>query len=86
MAGTELQRRMSFGRAQWYLNDAVSEHGSGMFSDGVTLLGMRSWEGGGAVLHTEIVVTSAEERKFSKRMNVRGHLLSVLVEPTQKRP
>jgi hypothetical protein len=77
---------MSFKRAQRYLNDAVSEHGSGMFSDGVTLRGMGNWEGGGAVLHTEMVVTSVEVRKFSKRMDVRGHLASFLVSPTQKRP
>jgi hypothetical protein len=74
---------MSLKRAQRYLNDAVLEHGC----DGVTLQGMGNWEGGGAVLHTEMVLTSAEKRKFSTRMDVRGHLLSVLVSPTtQKRP
>jgi hypothetical protein len=57
-----------------------------MFSGGVTLRGMENWEGGGAVLHTEIVMASAEERRFSTRMDVRGHMLSVLVSPTQKRP
>jgi hypothetical protein len=77
---------MSFGRAQWYPNHAVSEHGSGMFSDGVMLRGMGNWEDGGAVLHTGIVVASAEERIFSTRMDVRGRLLSALVSRTQKRP
>jgi hypothetical protein len=57
-----------------------------MFSDGVMLRGMGNWEGGGAVLQTEIVVASAEERKVSTRMDVRGHLLSVQVSPTQKSP
>jgi hypothetical protein len=58
-----------------------------MFSNDVTTLrGMRNWEGGRAVLHTEMVVASAEERKFSTRMDIRGQLLSVLVSPTQQRP
>jgi hypothetical protein len=86
MADTLRKRCMSFRRAHWYLNHAVTEHGSGMFSDGVMLRGVGIWEGGGVVLQTEIVVASAEERKFSTRMDVRGHLLSVQVSPTQKRP
>jgi hypothetical protein len=32
------------------------------------------------------MVASAEERKFSTRMDMRGHLLSVLVSSLQKRP
>jgi hypothetical protein len=57
-----------------------------MVSNGVTFRGMGNWKGGGAVLHTEIVVASAEEMRFSTCMDVRGHLLPVLVSPTQKRP
>jgi hypothetical protein len=50
IAGTVLDKWMNFARDQLYLSDAVSEPGNGMFSDRVTIRGMRSWEDDGTVL------------------------------------